>query len=132
MQIGKLGTAIIIIGFIALFIAVLALAFPGIGQALHDAGAVYIGPTIIGGVTWVITAPLGWGATGFWQGIVVWGAIVGTCMLLWAFIFKRAYNTLKSKLSGSHPTPVSTQPTMTQPQTVLVKEVPVSTKEETK
>ena len=120
---------LVIVLAVILIFAVAAIALPGFGKGIST----FLGGTVLAGlsngITGIAKTVMLFGASGFPQFLLVAGGIfVVGYILAWTFQ-SYLYQPLKNKISGTPKTTVP-QPTMTQPQQVIVKQQPVTTKEE--
>ena len=136
MEIGKIGMVVIALVIIAFAVAVVALAVPSVGAGLHNFGVNTLGPGIMGTLTSIVTVPLAWGGTTLLYGVIIIAVIIGSWTIVWTLVLKTLWAKAKTKLgygpqAGSTGQTQVNLPTYSQPQTVIVREVPQPTKEQT-
>ena len=130
-EIGTGAKILIIIVFIALIIAVVALAFPDVGAALGgglNSVTLGISGMIVSGVGSIFI----WGAESGLTLIVVVASGFIISVILWEVLVKRGVNKIKEKVGVTPPPATPQQPVMVQPTPVVVAEKPVPTTEESK
>jgi hypothetical protein len=127
-EIGTAAKILIALVIIALVTAVVCLAFPEVG-GLVGGGLTAATFGVSGMIVAAGTGLLMWGAQSGLTMIVVFAGVIVVWSLLWILLFRKGINKVKEKVSGT-PAPATPQPVMTQPSTVIVREQPASTTEE--